>query len=123
MTSYLSNFEFKDLTILFWYLLRSIKAFIDIMFESFNDTKIGHFFKLTERGTNLVSEFRGATATFLSMAYILAVNPRILSDSGGPCDPVDYPDGGIFSPGYEACMEDVKKQFITATALVSIFGE
>ena len=68
-------------------------------------------------------EFRGGLATFLSMAYILAVNPRILSESGGPCDADDYADsGGIFSTGYEECMEDVKRQMITATALVSIFG-
>ena len=93
------------------------------MFESFNDCAIGKYFKLNERGSNLTTEFRGAAATFLSMAYILAVNPRILADSGGPCDPDDYPAGGIFSDGYAVCMEDVKKQFITATAIVSIFGE
>jgi len=92
------------------------------MFESFNDCAIGKYFKLNERGSNLTTEFRGAAATFLSMAYILAVNPRILADSGGPCDPDDYPAGGIFSDGYAVCMEDVKKQFITATAIVSIFG-
>lgn len=79
------------------------------------------FFKLEERGTTVMTEFRGGLATFLSMAYILAVNPRILADSGGPCDPADYGDS-IFSPGYEECMEDVKRQMITATALVSIFG-
>jgi len=93
------------------------------MFESFNSTPIGKFFKLEERGSDVVTEFRGGLATFLSMAYILAVNPRILSESGGPCDADDYADsGGIFSAGYEECMEDVKRQMITATALVSIFG-
>lgn len=84
---------------------------------------IKKFFKLEERGTTVMTEFRGGLATFLSMAYILAVNPRILADSGGPCDADDYPAGGIFSSGYEECMEDTKRQMITATALVSIFGE
>lgn len=83
---------------------------------------IKKFFKLEERGTTVMTEFRGGLATFLSMAYILAVNPRILADSGGPCDADDYPAGGIFSSGYEECMEDTKRQMITATALVSIFG-
>ncbi len=38
-----------------------------------------------ERGSTFTTELAGATATFLSMAYILAVNPRILAESGGPC--------------------------------------
>jgi len=88
------------------------------MLGSFNDSIIGKFFKLEERGSCLASEFKGALATFLSMAYILAVNPRILSDSGGPCGDDFEP----FTDEYVECVTDVKKQMITATALVSIFG-
>jgi hypothetical protein len=48
-----------------------------------------------ERGSTFTTELAGATATFLTMAYILAVNPRILADSGGPCIPNEA-DGGEF---------------------------
>ena len=40
---------------------------------------ISRFFELESRQTTVVREFRGAVATFLTMAYILAVNPNILS--------------------------------------------
>lgn len=40
------------------------------------------FFKLKERGTTVSKEIVGGITTFLAMAYILAVNPGILSGSG-----------------------------------------
>ena len=40
------------------------------------------FFKLTERGTTVRNEIMAGITTFMTMAYILAVNPGILSDSG-----------------------------------------
>lgn len=39
-------------------------------------------FKLKERGTTVRTEVLAGVTTFLTMAYILAVNPNILSDSG-----------------------------------------
>ncbi len=39
-------------------------------------------FKLQERGTTVSKEIIGGITTFLAMAYILAVNPSILSGSG-----------------------------------------
>ncbi|SFI53566.1 putative MFS transporter, AGZA family, xanthine/uracil permease [Treponema bryantii] len=39
-------------------------------------------FKLQERGTTVSKEIIGGITTFLAMAYILAVNPSILSTSG-----------------------------------------
>jgi AGZA family xanthine/uracil permease-like MFS transporter len=68
---------------------------------------IGRFFEMDERKTTFSTEFKGATATFMTMAYILAVNPRILADSGGPCVPDAPEDGGIFGPEYSECMEQV----------------
>eukprot|EP00804_Cyclotella_cryptica_P013216 CCRYP_007006-RA/>CCRYP_007006-RA protein AED:0.31 eAED:0.31 QI:219/0.75/0.6/1/0.75/0.6/5/178/607 len=85
----------------------------------FNDSRAGKFFALEERGSKLSTELSAGTATFLTMAYILAVNPRILAESGGPCVP---PDGDIFSPDYETCMEEVKRQYITSTAIGSMIG-
>eukprot|EP00560_Eucampia_antarctica_P008094 CAMPEP_0197825614 /NCGR_PEP_ID=MMETSP1437-20131217/2655_1 /TAXON_ID=49252 ORGANISM="Eucampia antarctica, Strain CCMP1452" /NCGR_SAMPLE_ID=MMETSP1437 /ASSEMBLY_ACC=CAM_ASM_001096 /LENGTH=536 /DNA_ID=CAMNT_0043425685 /DNA_START=33 /DNA_END=1643 /DNA_ORIENTATION=+ len=77
--------------------------------------KIDDYFKLTARGTNVLTEFRGAVATFLTMAYILAINPRILADSGGPCR-----EGWPVGAEYVTCMEETKRQFVVATALTSM---
>ena len=40
------------------------------------------FFKLKEHGTNVKTEIMAGFTTFLSMVYILAVNPTILGDAG-----------------------------------------
>ena len=40
------------------------------------------WFKLSERGTNVKTEVIAGLTTFMTMAYILAVNPNILSASG-----------------------------------------
>ena len=37
------------------------------------------FFELKERGTNIKTEVLGGTVSFITIAYILAVNPLILS--------------------------------------------
>ena len=40
------------------------------------------FFKLKEHGTDPKTEVIAGATTFLSMVYILAVNPNILADAG-----------------------------------------
>ena len=40
------------------------------------------FFKLSENNTNVRTEIAAGVTTFMTMAYILAVNPRILGDAG-----------------------------------------
>ena len=40
------------------------------------------FFKLKEHGTTVRREMAAGLTTFMTMAYILAVNPSILSASG-----------------------------------------
>lgn len=42
------------------------------------------FFKLRERGSDLGREARAGLTTFLAMAYIIAVNPSLLSAAGVP---------------------------------------
>jgi AGZA family xanthine/uracil permease-like MFS transporter len=68
---------------------------------------VGRFFEFEERKAKFSLEFEGALATFMTMAYILAVNPRILADSGGPCIPDAPEDGGIFGANYSQCLEEV----------------
>ena len=46
---------------------------------------VGRHFKLSDRKSSFTTEVRAGTATFLTMAYILAVNSSILADSGGTC--------------------------------------
>lgn len=46
------------------------------------------FFQLKENGTNVRTEVIAGITTFLTMAYILAVNPGILSATGMPADSV-----------------------------------
>ena len=57
------------------------------------------FFRFGELGANFHTEFIAGTTTFLAMAYIIMVNPAILSDAGMP-----------------------KDALITATILASAFG-
>ena len=47
------------------------------------------FFKLTQRGTSIGTEVRAGLTTFMVMAYIIFVNPNILS--GGPLDGLGPP--------------------------------
>jgi AGZA family xanthine/uracil permease-like MFS transporter len=46
------------------------------------------FFRLKEHGTTAVTEVRAGVVTFLTMAYILFVNPQILSQAGMPAEDV-----------------------------------
>ena len=45
---------------------------------------LDRFFQIRERGSSVATELRGGVATFLTMAYILVVNPAILSGAGIP---------------------------------------
>src|SRR5690242_647437 len=44
---------------------------------------IDRYFKLTERGSTYGREVRGGFATFFAMAYIVVLNPLILSGPDG----------------------------------------
>ncbi|KAK4756704.1 hypothetical protein SAY87_006831 [Trapa incisa] len=112
-------------------------------------SRLGKWFKLSERGSTFTTELRAGTATFLTMAYILAVNASILTDSGGPCSVSDciplcsdrslsasnctapglsviQPDASCkfdpVNPGYTACLDKVRKDLIVATVASSLIG-
>ncbi|XP_076953515.1 adenine/guanine permease AZG1-like [Bidens hawaiensis] len=112
-------------------------------------TRVGKRFKLTQRNTTFTTELRAGTATFLTMAYILAVNASILTDSGGTCsvsdciplcsDPtfpasnctgpdrrVIQPDNSCkfspVNPGYTDCLTKIRKDLIVATVASSLIG-
>ncbi|MGL4425440.1 MAG: NCS2 family permease, partial [Cetobacterium sp.] len=45
-------------------------------------SKLNSFFKIEERGSSIKIEVLGGITTFLTMAYIVFVNPAILSATG-----------------------------------------
>ena len=49
---------------------------------------LDRFFRLSEHGTTPGTEVRAGVATFLTMGYILFVNPQILAQAGMPADDV-----------------------------------
>jgi AGZA family xanthine/uracil permease-like MFS transporter len=49
---------------------------------------LNQFFKLSEHGTTVRTEVVAGVTTFLTMAYIIFVNPAILGDAGVPKDAV-----------------------------------
>lgn len=86
--------------------------------EAISKSKVGEFFKLEARKTSFTKELRAATATFLTMAYIISVNATILADSGGTCSASDRNP----NEGYEKCMSKLKSDLIVATSLSSMIG-
>ncbi|XP_022857751.1 adenine/guanine permease AZG1-like [Olea europaea var. sylvestris] len=114
------------------------------------ESRAGKRFKIAERNTSFSTELRAGTATFLTMAYILAVNASILSDSGGTCSVSDciplcsdpsvppsnctnnpnlrlvQPDVSCkfdpVNPGYAACLERIRRDLIVATVASSLIG-
>ncbi|XP_043703969.1 adenine/guanine permease AZG1-like [Telopea speciosissima] len=113
------------------------------------NSRVGKYFKLDKRGSTFTTELRAGTATFLTMAYILAVNASILTDSGGTCTVADCvplcsnPSISIsncaasnftvvqpgvsckfdpVNPGYTACLNGVRRDLIVATVASSLIG-
>jgi AGZA family xanthine/uracil permease-like MFS transporter len=52
---------------------------------------IDRYFKLAENGTSVKQEMLGGLTTFVTMAYIIVVNPQILAQAGMP------PEGVVFA--------------------------
>ncbi|KAK8671308.1 hypothetical protein V6N13_037905 [Hibiscus sabdariffa] len=125
------------------------KSFLTRLNSAVASSRVGKHFRLAERNSTFTTELRAGTATFLTMAYILAVNASILADSGGPCgvsdcvplcsDPsvplanctgsgfrVIQPDSSCkfdpVNPGYASCLEKVRKDLIVATVASSLIG-
>lgn len=75
--------------------------------------KIANYFQLQERKTTFRTELLAGLVTFMTMAYILAVNASIISDSGGTC--INYLEDGDDAAFFD-CLEIFKRDLITATA-------
>ncbi|MFZ0143404.1 MAG: solute carrier family 23 protein, partial [Candidatus Sulfotelmatobacter sp.] len=51
---------------------------------------IDRYFKLAENGTSVRQEMLGGLTTFVTMAYIIVVNPQILAQAGMPVEGVVF---------------------------------
>jgi AGZA family xanthine/uracil permease-like MFS transporter len=57
---------------------------------SLNANSFDRFFKLTENHTTVRRELVGGVTTFMTMAYIVVINPQILAQAGMPADGVVF---------------------------------
>jgi AGZA family xanthine/uracil permease-like MFS transporter len=55
-------------------------------FGSILAIRLDTYFHLSERGTNIATEVRAGTASFLTLSYLLLVNPQIMVQAGVPHD-------------------------------------
>ncbi|KAL4442024.1 hypothetical protein ABPG77_011285 [Micractinium sp. CCAP 211/92] len=93
---------------------------IDKLNSMVENSAVGRFFCVKERNTTFTQELRGGLVTFLTVAYILAVNSNIVTNTGGMC----VVDGtckaalppGIQSPECQDCITQLRASLISATA-------
>ncbi|TVY13238.1 putative xanthine/uracil permease [Lachnellula arida] len=108
----------------------SIQKHVDALDTRISTSTFGRVFRLggsghekQRHGSRFVTEIRAGLTTFFTMAYIIAVNSSVLSQSGGTCvcsDPVDLTCSHDVE--YNNCLVVVKRDFVTATAAIAGLG-
>ncbi|KAI5463959.1 hypothetical protein BGZ63DRAFT_376569 [Mariannaea sp. PMI_226] len=92
-------------------------------------SRVGYWFQLDgsghpreRKGSQFLTEIRAGLAIFFAMAYIVAVNASIVSETGGTCV-CNESDPSIDNCGkndeYMLCVQVVKRDLVTATAAIS----
>ncbi|KAK6062389.1 permease [Seiridium cupressi] len=71
------------------------------------------------RGASFFRELRAGLTTFATMAYIIAVNSHVLSESGGTCECNTPSDHCKTDAAYASCQTILKQDLITATAAIA----
>ncbi|KAI1129311.1 purine transporter [Nemania abortiva] len=103
-------------------------TFIHTINQKVARSVVGRWFRLDgsghpkeRKGSLFFTEIRAGIATFFAMAYILAVNASILSDTGGTCVCPGTADDPICNTdeNYLLCVAEVKRDLVTATAAIS----
>ncbi|KAH6994873.1 permease family-domain-containing protein [Ilyonectria destructans] len=103
------------------------RDFLDGINSTVTTSCFGHFFHLSGTGhpneipgSTFFREIRAGLTTFATMAYIIAVNASLLSQTGGTCF-CDLEDRQACDniDSYVACKEDVRRDLITSTAAIS----
>ncbi|KAJ5612962.1 hypothetical protein N7510_006156 [Penicillium lagena] len=89
---------------------------------------VGRWFRLENsghpmerKGSFFFTELRAGLATFFAMAYIISVNSNITSETGGTCvcPPEDMADYCATNSEYLICMQEVKRDIVTATSAIA----
>ncbi|KAF9287369.1 hypothetical protein BGZ68_001925 [Mortierella alpina] len=68
-------------------------------------------------GSRFTTELRAGITTFVTMAYIISVNAKIVVETGGPCD--CKAEDCNSDPEYNACLAVLHLDLITATIAIS----
>ncbi|KAI1111757.1 xanthine/uracil permease family protein-like protein [Nemania sp. NC0429] len=95
--------------------------------QRINRSTFGRVFRLegsghpkSIRGATFFKEIRAGMTTFATMAYIIAVNSAVLSDSGGTCTcPQGTQPGCPGDVSMSVCQTMLKRDLITATAALA----
>ncbi|RYC62674.1 hypothetical protein CHU98_g3531 [Xylaria longipes] len=95
--------------------------------QRINRSTFGRVFRLegsghpkSIRGASFFREVRAGLTTFATMAYIIAVNSAILSDSGGTCEcPIGSQPGCPGDAAMTMCQTTLKRDLITATSALA----
>ncbi|KAK5995875.1 Putative xanthine/uracil permease [Cladobotryum mycophilum] len=103
------------------------RDFADYVNKWLTTSRFGWLFHLEGSGhlneihdTNFFKEVRAGLTTFATMAYIIAVNAAILSQTGGPCE-CNLTNRAECDtiPDYVTCKEEVRRDLIAATAALA----
>ncbi|KAH7130648.1 permease family-domain-containing protein [Dendryphion nanum] len=112
--------------------METARQTVDKLNHVIGQSTFGRIFRLEGSGhnkeiknTRFTTEIRAGLTTFFTMAYIIAVNASILSDTGGNCA-CNNPTGPDLTcsnePEYIACVQDLNRSLITATAAIAGFS-
>ncbi|SPO06404.1 probable permeases [Cephalotrichum gorgonifer] len=103
-------------------------GFIDNWNAKIAASPVGRWFRLDgsghpkeRKGSLFFTEIRGGLACFFAMAYIIAVNASIVSDTGGTCVCNGGDDDPICAKNedYLMCVQEIRRDLVTATAAIS----
>ena len=78
------------------------------------------FFKLKEHGTNIKTEITAGITTFMTMAYIIFVNPYLLQQGGMNQTGAMFKDALVFNAGNDSYVAALVTATIVSAALTTI---
>ncbi|PQK11812.1 hypothetical protein BB8028_0003g04360 [Beauveria bassiana] len=104
-----------------------LRDFCDLADLWLSASRFGHFFRLGGSGhpqeivtSSVFREVRAGLTTFATMAYIIAVNASMLSQTGGTCECTLTDKHQCDTiPKFVTCKEEVRRDLITATAAIA----
>ncbi|RDW71042.1 hypothetical protein BP6252_07605 [Coleophoma cylindrospora] len=108
----------------------SIRDTIDVIDAKIAKSTFARVFRLDgsghekERpGSKFVTEIRAGITTFFTMAYIIAVNASVLTESGGTCVCTSTTDPSCSTDAdYAQCLIGINRDLVTATAALAGLG-